>query len=238
VPDPAIRLQQRRAFETMGPSLSLHLEAPVNRSRVGIALSGAAILLACGGVAAAAAGAPPSAGLVSADPTVSVTATATPDPSDTDDDGVEPADDDGSADDQGDQNDRDATDAGDDSGATGTGGVGPDAAGPAHHGLCTAWSHVQGTPGKAADSTAFRNLQAVGCDDVPATTEPGDDDATDEGDSGETRPPGTGQGKTKTEHSSSTASTKTSKSSKTSKGAKGSTSGKGAKRTHGSHGRH
>jgi hypothetical protein len=228
----------------MGPSLSLHLEAPVNRSRVGIALSGAAILLACGGVAAAAAGAPPSAGLVSADPTVSVTATATPDPSDTDDDGVEPADDDGSADDQddqddqGDQNDQDATDAGDDSGATGTGGVGPDAAGPAHHGLCTAWSHVQGTPGKAADSTAFRNVQAVGCDDVPATTEPGDDDATDEGDSGETRPPGTGQGKTKTEHSSSTASTKTSKSSKTSKGAKGSTSGKGAKRTHGSHGRH
>jgi hypothetical protein len=70
---------------------------------------------------------------------------------------------------------------------------------------------------------------------VPATTEPGDDDATDEGDSGETRPPGTGQGKTKTEHSSSTASTK---SSKTSKGANGSTSGKGAKRTHGSHGRH
>ena len=207
----------------------------MNRSRVGIALSGAAILLACGGVAAAAAGAPPSAGLVSADPTVSVTATATPDPSDTDDDGVEPADDDGSADDQGDQNDQDATDAGDDSGATGTGGVGPDAAGPAHHGLCTAWSHVQGTPGKAADSTAFRNLQAVGCDDVPATTEPGDDDATDEGDSGETRPPGTGQGKTKTEHSSSTASTKTSK---TSKSAKGSTSGKGAKRTHGSHGRH
>ena len=42
---------------------------------------------------------------------------------------------------------------------TATGGVGPDAAGPAHHGLCTAWSHVQGTPGKAADSTAFRNLR-------------------------------------------------------------------------------
>ena len=46
----------------------------MNRSRVGIALSGAAILLACGGVAAAAAGAPLSAGLVSADPTVSVIA--------------------------------------------------------------------------------------------------------------------------------------------------------------------
>lgn len=209
----------------------------MNRSRVGIALSGAAILLACGGVAAAAAGAPPSAGLVSADPTVSVPAAATPALSDTDDDGVEPGDD-GSTDDQGDQadeGDQDATDAGDDSGATGTGGVGPDAAGPAHHGLCTAWSHVQGTPGKAADSTAFRNLQAVGCDDVPATAEPGDDDATDEGDSGETRPPGTGQGKPKAEHSSSTASTKTAKTTKTTKGSK---SGKGAKRTHGSHGRH
>ena len=74
----------------------------MNRSRVGIALSGAAILLACGGVAAAAAGAPLGAGLVTADPTVSVTATATPAPSDTDDDGVEPGDDpDGTADDAG-----------------------------------------------------------------------------------------------------------------------------------------
>ena len=50
-----------------------------------------------------------------------------------------------------------------------TGGVGPDAAGPAHHGLCTAWSHVRDTPGRAAQSPAFRNLQEAGCEDGAAT---------------------------------------------------------------------
>jgi len=37
--------------------------------------------------------------------------------------------------------------------------VGPDATGPAAFGLCTAWEHVQASPGSAADkSVAFRNL--------------------------------------------------------------------------------
>ena len=197
----------------------------MTRSRVGIALSGAAILLACGGVAAAAAGAPLSAGPGSADPTVSVSPTPTPSPSD---DGADTGSDDGSDTDEGDDS---ATDAGGDSPEAGTGGVGPDAAGPAHHGLCTAWSHVQGTPGKAADSTAFRNLQAVGCDDVTPAAEPDvEGTGTDAGDSGAPRSTGQGKGQGKPEHSSSTTTTKSDKPT--------TRAGKGSKGTGGSHGRH
>jgi len=211
----------------MGPSLAAQ-EAPVTRSRVGIALSGAAILLACGGVAAAAAGAPLSAGLASADPTVSVSPTPTPSPSATDDDGAGTGSGDGSDTDEGDDS---GTDAGGDSPEAGTGGVGPDAAGPAHHGLCTAWSHVQGTPGKAADSTAFRNLQAVGCDDVTPRPEPdAEEPGTDAGDSGATPPTGQGKGQGRTKHSSSTTTTTTTRST--------ARTGQGPKRTGGSHGRH
>ena len=37
--------------------------------------------------------------------------------------------------------------------------VGPDATGPAAFGLCTAWEHVQASPGRAAEkSVAFHNL--------------------------------------------------------------------------------
>ena len=67
-----------------------------------------------------------------------------------------------------------------DSGDALTGGVGPDAAGPAHHGLCTAWSHVQHSPGKAAQSTAFRNVRQVDCSDV-ATKEKGDEGKSSKG---------------------------------------------------------
>lgn len=43
--------------------------------------------------------------------------------------------------------------------------VGPDASGPAAHGLCTAWENVAGN-GKAMDSVAFRNLiEAAGGED-------------------------------------------------------------------------
>jgi len=219
----------------MGPSLAAQ-EAPVTRSRVGIALSGAAILLACGGVAAAAAGAPLSAGLASADPTVSVSPTPTPSPSATDDDGAGTGSGDGSDTDEGDdsgtaEGDDSGTDAGGVSPEAGTGGVGPDAAGPAHHGLCTAWSHVQGTPGKAADSTAFRNLQAVGCDDVTPRPEPdAEEPGTDAGDSGATPPTGQGKGQGRTKHSSSTTTTTTTRST--------ARTGQGSKRTGGSHGRH
>jgi hypothetical protein len=46
-------------------------------------------------------------------------------------------------------------------GSSGTGSaVGPDATGPAAHGLCTAWSHVA-DKGKAAKSPAFRNLASA-----------------------------------------------------------------------------
>lgn len=44
---------------------------------------------------------------------------------------------------------------------TGTAGaVGPDATGPAAHGLCTAWANVA-DKGKAAESPAFRNLASA-----------------------------------------------------------------------------
>ena len=131
----------------------------MSRTRVGLALSGAAILLACGGVAAAATGAP-STGPNSGVPTVSASPTPTASPTSEDED--EPGDDIGE-----DEGAEDAdTDDGGDPGRARTGGVGPDAAGPAHHGLCTAWSHVKDTPGKAAQSTAFRNVQQVDCSDV------------------------------------------------------------------------
>ena len=80
-----------------------------------------------------------------------------------------------------------------------TGGVGPDAAGPAHHGLCTAWSHVRDTPGRAAQSPAFRNLQEVGCEDGAATR--GDDKKKKEKDEatgpGQGRPDNPGKGHAK-----------------------------------------
>jgi hypothetical protein len=174
----------------------------MSRSRVGLALSGAAILFVCGGVAAAAAGTPPEVGSTSEQPAVSVAPTppssASPsdvdDTEDTDDTGVEAADEDG-------------PDADQDADEPGTGGVGPDATGPAHHGLCTAWSHVQGTPGKAADSTAFRNVALVDCSDVTTVQEPGeaDDDATED-DADAVRPTesGTGSGAAKAKHPAST----------------------------------
>ena len=179
----------------------------MSRSRVGLALSGAAILLVCGGVAAAAAGAPPEVGSTSEQPTGSVSPTATSSPSDvddTDDEDVEGAGQDGSdADEAGDQDTTEDQDADE----TATGGVGPDAMGPAHHGLCTAWSHVQGTPGKAADSTAFRNVALVDCSDVTPEQEPGeaDDDATED-DADATLPSesGTDSGAAKVTHPAST----------------------------------
>ena len=73
------------------------------------------------------------------------------------------------------------------------GGVGPDAAGPAHRGLCNAWSHVKDTPGNAANSTAFRNLQEVGCDDVALKPKGG----SDKDDAEDGTNPGKGQGKGK-----------------------------------------
>ena len=182
----------------------------MSRTRVGLALSGAALLLACGGVAAAATGAP------SADPALGdsvAMASPTPTTSPTADDGDEARDDDGA--DQGDDDaDQGDDDAGDD--APGTGAVGPDAAGPAHHGLCTAWSHVQHSPGRAAQSTAFRNVQQIDCSDV-LTKEKGTEDADE----------GTDAGK----------GSKSSKSSKDKAAKNKAAKGKTSKSTSGSHGK-
>ena len=155
----------------------------MSRTRVGLALSGAALLLACGGVAAAATGAP-SAGpaLGSSTAASSPTPSVSPTSDDEDKQGDDAGEDEG--DDQGEDQEQDGS--GDDSGEAGdtrTGGVGPDASGPAHHGLCTAWSHVKDAPGKAAQSTAFRNVQEVDCSDV-VTKPKGTGDADEGADSG------------------------------------------------------
>lgn len=196
----------------------------MSRSRVGIALSGAAVLFACGGVAAAAAGSPLGPGIATGDPSVSLSSTPTPGSAPADD-GVEEGED-GSTDAEGEEDgeDGDGQEAGDDSGEAAAGGVGPDAAGAAHHGLCTAWSHVMDAPGKAADSTAFRNLQAVGCDDVVTEPEPGEDD--DDADIDTEQERASGQDKEKGKGTASGGTTKHDKAS-TAKGTKSAKSAKG-----------
>jgi hypothetical protein len=75
------------------------------------------------------------------------------------------------AEDQADKSGDDADESGTPkSGAAPTTAVGPDATGPAAHGLCTAWSHAKPAKRTASHSVAFRNLvtAAGGVDKVEA----------------------------------------------------------------------
>ena len=65
---------------------------------------------------------------------------------------------------------------------------------------------MQNTPGKAADSTAFRNVALVDCSDVTTAQEPGetDDDATEDADETADPPDRERHGTAKATHPAST----------------------------------
>ncbi|SES50069.1 hypothetical protein SAMN05216199_0604 [Pedococcus cremeus] len=136
-------------------------------SRIGVAAAGA-LLLGFGGVGAFALTGSSTEGRTAAVPTVAPTTgpggvpapSAQVSGSDESDESGDASDDAGDADGSGTPK----------SGAAPTTAVGPDAKGPAAHGLCTAWSHAKPSKRTAGHSVAFRNLvtAAGGADKVEA----------------------------------------------------------------------